>query len=62
MPVVYEPQCVASHPEEYNTKLVKNKFSKIYAFISYQYNILPKFKKKLNSVGISPMDLFYKEK
>ncbi len=51
--------------EEFKTtmkKLLKNKFLKKYAFISYQYNILSKLKKKLNSVGTSPMDWFYKEK
>ncbi len=36
---------------------------KKYTFISYQYNILSKFKKKkLNSAGTSPMGWFYKEK
>ncbi len=30
--------------------------------MSYQYKILSKFKKELNSVGTSPMDWFYKEK
>ncbi len=40
----------------------KNKFFKKYAFILYQYKILSKFKKKLDSVGTSLMDWFYKEK
>ncbi len=35
---------------------------KKYAFISYQYKILSKLKKQLNSVvGTSPMDWFYTE-
>ncbi len=33
-----------------------------YAFISYQYKILSKLEKKLNSVGTSSIDWFYKEK
>ncbi len=43
-------------------KKLKNKFFFKYAFISYQYKILSKLKKKLNSVGTSLMDWFYKEK
>ncbi len=38
----------------------KNFFFK-YAFISYKYKILSKLK-KIESVGTSPMDWFYKEK
>ncbi len=30
--------------------------------MSYEYNILSKLKKKLNSMDTSPMDWFYKEK
>ncbi len=42
---------------------LKNKFFKKYAFISYQYKILPKFKKRIEfCVGTSPMDWLYKEK
>ncbi len=39
----------------------KNKFFKKYTFISYLYKILSKLK-KIESVGTSPIDRFYKEK
>ncbi len=42
-------------------KKLKNKFFKKHAFISYQYKILSKLK-KIESMGTSPMDWYYKEK